>query len=147
MKRHSRILTHLLFSLPVATGLLCAAPGASAQTTQTAVIPFAFSANGHQLPAGAYQVRLLSKCILSLYSANANRTELLMVHPEGGRVIETRGRLVFHRHGTRSDLTQIRVPGTSFYSELVVRPATQSKTQLASADSAQAGSSFEIAMN
>ena len=49
----------------------------------------------------------------------ANRTELLMVHPEGGRVIETRGRLVFHRHGTRSDLTQIRVPGTSFYSELV----------------------------
>src|SRR5580704_12577359 len=115
MKRHSRIVTHLLFSLPVAAGLLCAAPGASAQTTQTAVIPFAFSANGHQLPAGAYQVRLLSKCILSLYSANANRTELLMVHPEGGRVIETRGRLVFHRHGTRSDLTQIRVPGTSFY--------------------------------
>jgi hypothetical protein len=142
MKRHSPILTHVLFSLSVAAGLLCAAPGASAQTAQTAVIPFAFSANGQQLPAGTYEVRLLSKCILSLYSANTNTTQLLMVHTGGGGVIETQGRLVFHRDGTNRDLMQIRVPGTSFYSELEVQP----RFQRASAKNTPADSSFEIAM-
>src|SRR5271155_1633302 len=68
MTRHTAILTNLLLSLPLATGLLCATANASAQTSETVTIPFAFSADPQQVPAGTYEVRLLSSSFLSLYN-------------------------------------------------------------------------------
>jgi hypothetical protein len=73
------------------------------------------------VPAGYYQVQLLSDRFLSLRNIKTNKTQVLMVRPEAGSVIETRGRLVFQRDGNRNYLTQIWVAGTSLHSEMAVQ--------------------------
>ncbi len=122
MKRHSAILTNLLLSLPLATGLLCAATNASAQTSETVTIPFEFSADHQLVQAGSYEVRLLSSSFLTLYNLKTAKTQILMVRPDEGRVIETRGRLVFRRDETGSHLTQVWIVGKSSHSELAFQP-------------------------
>jgi hypothetical protein len=143
MNRSSAILAKLLRSLPVAAGLLCAAPVASAQDSQSVNIPFAFSANNHHMEAGHYQVQLVSDRFLYLRNANTARSEIMMVRPESGRVIETRGRLVFHRAAGRTYLTQVWVAGTSMHSEVVGR----SKPEAELVNKGQAPvSTFELAL-
>ena len=62
--RRAAILTNLLFSLPVAVGLLSAAPTASAQTNLDVNVPFAFSANDQHLPAGSYRVTAIAALLV-----------------------------------------------------------------------------------
>ena len=50
--------TNLIFGLSLATGLLCAGANASAQTTASITIPFAFSADHQYVAAGTYGVRV-----------------------------------------------------------------------------------------
>ena len=143
MNRSSAILAKLLLSLPVAAGLLCAAPVASAQDSQSVNIPFAFSANNHHLEAGHYQVQLVSDRFLYLRNANTARSEIMMVRPEPGRAIETQGRLVFHRAAGRTYLTQVWIAGTSMHSEVVGRP--KPVAELANKGQAPV-STFELAL-
>jgi hypothetical protein len=70
MRRHTTnrlfaIFAKLLLSLPIAAGLLCAAPVASVQDSQSVNIPFAFSANNHHMEPGHYQVQLVGPLRLS----------------------------------------------------------------------------------
>jgi len=122
MTRHTAILTNMLLSLPLAAGLLCATASASAQTAERAAIPFAFTADHQQFPAGTYEVGRLSDGVMSLCNLDTGRTQLLMVRLEGGRAIETRGRLTFLRDGTQYSLMQVWIAGTDIHSELVVQP-------------------------
>jgi hypothetical protein len=142
MTRHSVILTNLLLSLPLATGLLCAATIASAQTSKV-TIPFAFTANHEQMPIGTYEVKLQSSYFLALRNIETAKTQVVMVRPEEGRAIETQGRMVFQRDGSGSHLTQVWVAGTRFHSELTVQPKLQKSV---AKNDALAGSSFEVAM-
>ena len=82
-------LSNLIFSLSLATGLLCAGATASAQTTASVTIPFAFSADNQNVEAGSYKVELLSDRYLSLRNIATNQTQVLMVRPEAGQAIET----------------------------------------------------------
>jgi len=143
MKRHSLILSNLLLSLPVAAGLLCAAPSASAQTSERATIPFAFSANHEQVSAGTYEVEHLSDFTLSLRDLKTGKTQFLMVRPEGGQTIETHGSLVFNRDGTKYSLTQVKIAGSSVRSELTAQPQRQ---QTATKNIPSTGSTTEVAM-
>jgi hypothetical protein len=143
MTRHSAILTRLILSLPLAAGLLCTAANASAQTAESVTIPFAFSADHLQFPAGTYQVRRLSSVLMSLYNFETRKMELVMVRPEDGRAVQTRGRLVFHHDETGNSLMQVWIPGTTIHSELTVQPRI---TPLSAKNSQPAGSSIEIAM-
>jgi len=143
MKRHSAILSNLLLSLPLATGLLCAAANASAQSIQTATIPFAFSADHQQFPAGTYEVRRLSDGLMSLYNLDTRKIQLLMVRAEGGRAVQTRGRLVFHRGETLNSLTQVWIAGTTIHSELMAQPELK---QNAAKNDSSAGAYIEIAL-
>jgi len=143
MKRHSLMLTNLLLSLPVAAGLLCAAPSASAQTSERVTIPFAFSANHEQVSAGTYEVQRLSNFLLSLRNVKTEKTEILTVHPGDGGVIETQGSLVFHRDGTKYSLTQVKIAGSSVRSELTAQPQRQ---QTVTKNVPSTGSTIEVAM-
>lgn len=143
MTRHSAILTKLLLSLPLTAGLLCAAPNASAQTSSSVTIPFAFSANHRQVAAGSYKVQQLSDRFLSLRNIKTAKTQVLMVRPESGRVIESQGRLVFHRDGRRNYLTQVWIAGTNIHSELVAHPTLEQKL---AKSTPPAGSTFEVAL-
>jgi hypothetical protein len=133
MKRHSLMLTNLLLSLPVAAGLLCAAPSASAQNSAsssgTAIIPFSFSAGHQQEPAGRYEVQRLSFFLVALRNVETEKTEILTVNPEGGSiVVETQGTMVFHRDGTKYFLTQVKFGGSSFRSLLTAQPKLEQAT-------------------
>lgn len=143
MTRHPAFFTNLLLTLPLATGLLCAAANASAQTAERATIPFAFSANHRQLPAGTYEVRRLSDGVLSLCNLETGRTQLLIVRREDERGVETRGRLVFHHGETGNSLMQVWIAGTTIHSELMVQPKLQQTT---AKNDPSAGSSIEVAM-
>jgi hypothetical protein len=121
-------LSNLLFSFSLAAGLLCAGVSASAQSTATVHIPFAFSANHQNLAAGSYKVELLSDRYLSLRNIATNQTKVLMVRPETGLAIETRGRMVFQQDGSRKYLAQVWIAGTSLHSEMVVQHKRDSET-------------------
>ena len=142
MTRYTAILTNMLLSLPLAAGLLCATSNASAQTGETATVPFAFAADHQQFPAGTYEVSRLPDGIMSLRNLNTGRTQLLMVRLETGRVVETRGRLVFQLGQTENTLTQVWIPGTTIHSELTVQPKIQ---KLITKNQSPAGSVIEVA--
>ena len=121
MTSRSANLSNLIFSLSLAAGLLCAGATASAQTTASVTIPFRFSADNQNVEAGSYKLELLSDRYLSLRNIATNRTQVLMVRPEAGQAIETRGRLVFQQEGSRKYLAQVWIAGTSLHSEMAVQ--------------------------
>ncbi len=111
----------VILSLFLATSLLGAGANALAQTTASVTIPFAFSADNQYVPAGTYKVELLSDRFLSLRNTATNQTKVLMVRPEAGPAIETRGRLTFLQEGSRKYLAQVWIAGTSMHSEMAVQ--------------------------
>ena len=120
MTRRAANLTNLTLSLFLAAGLLCSGAQASAQAFESVTIPFAFSANHHSVPAGSYKVQLLSDRFLSFHNIKTDKTQIMLVRPEEGPVIETQGRLIFRRDGGRNYLTQVWIAGTNVHSELAV---------------------------
>jgi hypothetical protein len=143
MTRRAATITKMFLSLSLATGLLCAATSAPAQTTASVTIPFAFSANNQYVAAGSYKVQLLSDRFLSLRNTRTDKSQVLMVRPESGRVIETQGRLIFQRNGGRNYLKQVWIAGTSVHSELAVHP---SHNQELAKQTPQEGSTIEVAL-
>lgn len=143
MTRRLVILSNLLLSLLLAIGLLCAVTSASAQTSASAKIPFAFFADSQYVPADHYQLQWLSDRFLALRSTKTGTTRILMVRPEAGPVIESRGRLVFERDGKRIYLIQVWAAGTSMHSETVVRH--KAEREMAKGLS-PAASTFELAL-
>lgn len=114
-------LSNLILGISLATGLLSAGATASAQTTASVTIPFGFSADNQNLEAGSYKVELLSDRYLSLRNIATNKNQVLMVRPEAGQAIETRGRLVFQQEGSRKYLAQLWIAGTSLHSEMAIQ--------------------------
>ena len=136
-------LSKLMLSLSLATGLLlCAGANASAQTTASVTIPFAFSADNQNVTAGSYKVELLSDRFLSLRNTATNQTWVLMIRPETGSAIETRGHLTFQQEGSRKYLAQIWIAGTSMHSEMAI----QHKHERNLAKSDTAPSAIELAL-
>jgi hypothetical protein len=64
---------NLLLSLPLATSLFCSATHAGAHTTASFTVPFAFSANNQDVPAGSYNVQLQDR-FLYLRSLKSTKT-------------------------------------------------------------------------
>ena len=122
MTRRAAILSNLLFSLPLAAGLLASAIPASAQTNLDVNVPFAFSVGNQHLPAGHYRVQSQSNDFLSIRNVETAGTTVVMVRSEGGRHLQGNSRLVFDREGNQSYLTQVWAPETDRYSELPSRP-------------------------
>lgn len=114
MTRRSAILANLLLSLPIVTGLLGAAPNASAQTNQmTTTIPFDFSIGSHHLAAGFYSVEQVSGYALEVRNNKTRNSVFLMVRGENRYGSVTRSRLVFVRAGRGMYLTQAWFAGTN----------------------------------
>jgi hypothetical protein len=122
MTRRAAILRNLLFSLPLAAGLLASTIPASAQTSLKVDIPFAFSANNQQLPAGSYWVQRQSDYFLSIRNVKTASTVVVMIYPEKGSPLESHSRLIFVREGNKNYLTQVWTPDSNRYSKLTSRP-------------------------
>lgn len=116
MTRRSAILTNLLLSLPMMTGLLGAAPSASAQTNRmTITIPFEFLIGNHHLAAGFYSVERISDNALLVRNNKSSRGVLFPVGIEQGPALESRSYLTFLRDGRSTYLKQASFAGTSLH--------------------------------
>lgn len=120
MRRRSVIFTKLLLGVALATGLLYTAADAMAQR-MSITIPFAFTANHQSLPAGFYEVEMVSNRYMALRNIVTEERQVLMVHPAEGEILEAPGHMVFVRVGQQFHLNQVRLAGKSNYSNLVVQ--------------------------
>jgi hypothetical protein len=101
--------------------VIFAARHASAQNRSHVNVPFAFTANHHQMPAGNYEV-LASETSLTLVNVNSKKVAILLIRRESGDAIETRGRMEFFVSGSRHVLTQMQFAGSSMHSILLGQP-------------------------
>jgi di/tricarboxylate transporter len=120
MKRRLALLSILIAMV----GMIFIVPAASAQNLDAgrADVPFAFFANHQQLPAGCYQVKLLSSAILSLVNCQTGRMAGVMVHTANGYPTIRQGSLVFGVTGREPRLIQVRFPATNIQSDMSVQP-------------------------
>ena len=133
-----------LLLMVLAVSLICPATNASAQATGTIYIPFAFTANHQQVPAGSYKVDLLSDRYLALIDSKTGTTRtVLLVRPELGPNVSARSGFVFQFSGVRYYLKEVKIAGSSMRSELTVQPKPEPAMAKGAAPE---GSTIEIAI-
>ena len=91
----------------VVMSLLLNATGVYAQSYAKAKVPFAFNVGAKQLPAGSYEIRVLSQSPNEIMIRNTETTAaaLSIARNEGPR--NTESKLVFDRIGTQYFLTEV----------------------------------------
>jgi len=110
MFRISSILTCAALALSVGAAL--PGPAAAQDQSVTVNIPFDFSANDQNVPAGRYRISLQAPRYLSLFDTQSNRKQYLMlVQPTGEQNSKDRGRMIFRRYGDSNYLYQVWMPG------------------------------------
>ena len=98
----------LTFSLSAALS----GPAAAHAQSVTFNIPFDFSANDHQVPAGTYRISLLAPGYLSFVNTQSIKKQYLMlVQPTWEQNSQDGGRLTFRRYGDSNYLYQVWMPG------------------------------------
>jgi hypothetical protein len=97
-------------------------PAASAQNAARATIPFAFTANHQQLPAGCYQVSLESRSRLVLKNCDTGKPVILMVRSTKADRTVTQSSLQFYNSGHRFWLMNVRFTYTNAESSLTAQP-------------------------
>jgi len=129
--------------LLIAVVMLLTATTAVAQKGGKIYIPFAFTANHQLLPAGAYQVDLLSDRFLALVNEKTGKTErVLMVRPEIASTPSERSGFVFYYSEGRFYLKEVKIAGSSMRSEMAIQPTIERKIA-----QNENSSTVEIAMN
>ncbi len=119
MSRILGTIVRSLLALPLIAGLLAVAPAAHAQTAATTVnVPFAFSANNYDLPAGTYQVNVMSDQFLAFRNLTTGKVHCLMVRPDWSVDAPSQGRLLFHRYGSHNYLAKVSIAGRGGESDL-----------------------------
>jgi hypothetical protein len=143
MTRRSLSISHLLL-IALTAGLLLAGAHAFAQSKATLYIRWSFTANHQTLPAGHYSLELLSDRFLCFTDSRTGQHQaVIMVRPESGNYIETRGRLRFVSRADRHYLMDVRFAGSSMHSVPVISRSLQREL----AKNPQPNTSTEIAMN
>ena len=106
----------------IATALLFAAVSAYAQAQErpllTATIPFAFTAENSNLPAGVYTVSTLPPYMLKVQSADGRKVAMIPAIPSLSAGTSEQSKLVFHRIGNQYSLAQVWEQGSNLHREL-----------------------------
>jgi len=91
----------------VVMSLLLNATGAYAQSYATANVPFAFSLGAAQLPAGTYEVKVISQSpyVIMIQNRETMATALSNARSDGPG--NTKSKLVFDRIGNQYFLTEV----------------------------------------
>lgn len=120
MKRISRMVAGSLMAVLVGGGLATAKLNAQNGQGETFKVPFAFTADGHQIKPGTYEVRRdASAFLISIQNVETGDKQLFAVRPEQNGSVPTRGVLVFQQCGNRKALTEFHLRGTSAFSATV----------------------------
>jgi hypothetical protein len=110
MFRISSILT--CAALALSLGAAPSGPAAAQTQSVTVNIPFDFSANDQNVPAGTYRISLQAPRYLSLVDTQSTKKQYLMlVQPTWEQNSKGWGRLIFRQYGESNYLYQVWMPG------------------------------------
>jgi hypothetical protein len=110
MFRISSILT--CAALALSLGAALSGPAVAQAQSVTVNIPFDFSANNQNVPAGKYRISLEAPRYLSFVNTQFTRKQYLMlVQPTWEQNSQDGGRLLFRRYGDTNYLYQVWMPG------------------------------------
>jgi hypothetical protein len=144
--RFNSIFSSAILSSAIAMGLLVSTGSVQAQNSPkgTANIPFAFQAGSRQMPAGVYDISLLSDHVVLLQSLGANASAFLIVTPSDEGTVQMNSRLVFHQYGELYFLSAVWEAGTKHG---VTCAATSKEKEILRAQNKQAPNQTQVALN
>jgi hypothetical protein len=126
MFRISSILT--CAALALSLGAALSGPAAAQTQSVTVNIPFDFSANDQNVPAGTYRISLQTPRYLSFVDTQSTKTQYLMlVQPTWEQNSKDWGHLIFRRYGDSNYLYQVWMPGQGAGRQFV-RSRTEQET-------------------
>ena len=112
----------------------------SSQRLMTVNIPFAFSAEGHDLPAGEYLVLTVTpERSIRIACTDGKHTAVVNTLPNYANAPSQNSRLVFHRYGNEYFLTQVWTAGQN-----VARNPLSSKAAMQIASSGDKPQTFTV---
>ena len=86
----------------------------------TVSIPFPFTVGNQTIAPGTYRFGLQSSpFLLSVIDVKTGDTEMFSVHPEQQTTYEQRGLLVFRKEEGSRILSEVHLPGTEVFSEVL----------------------------
>ena len=99
-------------ALALSLGSALSGPAAAQAQSVTVNIPFGFSVNDQNLPAGTYRISLQAPRYLSFVDTQStNKQYLMLVQPTWEQNSQDGGRLIFRRYGDSNYLYQVWMPG------------------------------------
>jgi hypothetical protein len=107
-------------------------------------IPFEFQSGSEMMPAGRYDIQQLSDHVLIVSQPNQHRSQFLIVIRAETLRPPARGKLIFHRYGSRYFLYQVWSPNLSTGFELTKSHAEKEALR---AENNPAPSTTELALN
>ena len=106
-------------ALGVAGAMLVLGPQSAAAQEITATVPFTFSVDNEQYPAGTYQFTLTSEWLLSIHDAHGKQG-LFPIRPERFKPLASGGGgLTFCKCEGLNELLSVYIPGTDMTAELI----------------------------
>ncbi len=98
-------------ALALSLGAALSGPVAAQAQSVTVNVPFDFSANDQNVPAGTYRISLQAPRYLSFVDTQSTKKQYLMlVQPTGEQNGQDGGRLIFRRYGDSNYLYQVWMP-------------------------------------
>jgi hypothetical protein len=126
MFRISSVLTSAALALSLGAAL--SGPAAAQAQSVTVNIPFGFSANDQNVPAGTYRISLQDPRYLSFVDTQSTgKQHLMLVQPTWEQNSQDGGRLIFRRYGDSNYLYQVWMPGQGAGRQFV-RSRTEQET-------------------
>jgi hypothetical protein len=115
-------------ALALSLGAALSGPAAAQTQSVTVNIPFDFSANNQNVPAGTYRISLQTPRYLSFVDTQSTKTQYLMlVQPTWEQNSQDGGRLIFRRYGDSNYLYQVWMSGQGAGRQFV-RSRTEQET-------------------
>jgi hypothetical protein len=120
MKRIPSILAGSLLAVLLAAGAFAAKLNAQDASGEIFRVPFAFTANGHSIQPGTFEIRRSTNpFLISIENLQTGDKQLFSVRPEGSEVVPGKGLLVFSRCGSQRQLSEFHIRGTGMYSTMI----------------------------
>ena len=120
MKRVSSMMAGSLLAVLIAGGTCQARLNAQNEPGEVFTVPFAFTADGHEIQPGTYEVRRESnQFLVSIQNVKTGEKQLFSVRPEERSAVPAMGLLVFERCGDQKALSEFHIRGTNLYSATI----------------------------
>jgi len=120
MKRITSIMAGSLLGIVLAGGAGEARLDAQDPSGEIFTVPFGFTADGHLIEPGTYEVRRAGgPFLISIENVDTGAKQLFSVRPDASQGIPGKGLLVFSRCGDQRQLSEFHIRGTSQFSATI----------------------------